>query len=561
MATPKLKKENGIVYTKPVVVDLILDIVGYTSDKELWNMRLLDPSYGEGAFLEVVVKRLLKALPEKDNNLKKIKDKLKKCIIGIEVNKENYHLGRERIRKVLKEFGFCKDDIDDLLNNWLIQEDFLLWKPNDNNIKGFDFIVGNPPYVRQELIEDNLIKKYRKLYSTIYDRADLYVPFIEHGLELLNSNGKLSFICSDRFTKNRYGKKLRKFIVNNYKIKYFIDMHKTNPFEEKVSVYPCIFVISSETYETEDTRTAILDSVSKEDCSKVKDYLLRGKTFDNSQSIKTHTFSNWFKSDEPWIINSEEVITLLRKIEEKFVQLEDDRHGIKVGIGVATGANDIYIINPSEVEIENEVLLPTISSREVSSGKIKWSGKYLINPYSKDGGLINLEQFPNLKKYFNLHKERILNRSVAKRSPKEKWFRTIDRIYQEVYNASKLLIPDIKGDNCIVKDNGDYYPRNNLYYMLPGNWDIDVLHSIMKSSIIKFFIWCYAVKMRGKYLRYQAQYLRKIHLPIFSNISNEEIKKLKSEHVKNNLKELDSVVASVFDLSSKELKTIRDLVV
>ena len=76
----------------------------------------------------------------------------------------------------------------------------------------FTHVVGNPPYVRQEAIPDVLMAEYRKHYKTIYDRADIYVPFIERSLELLAAGGELGFICANRWMKNKYGKKLRELV-------------------------------------------------------------------------------------------------------------------------------------------------------------------------------------------------------------------------------------------------------------------------------------------------------------------------------------------------------------
>lgn len=82
----------------------------------------------------------------------------------------------------------------EITGRWLLPGDFLLTALDDD----FDFVVGNPPYVRQELIPDALMAAYRKRYQTIYDRADLYIPFVERSLALLSATGQLGLICPDR---------------------------------------------------------------------------------------------------------------------------------------------------------------------------------------------------------------------------------------------------------------------------------------------------------------------------------------------------------------------------
>lgn len=129
-----------------------------------------------------------------------------------------------------------------LADQWLIRSDFLLASLPE----GFDTVVGNPPYVRQELIPDVLLAEYRTRYSTIYDRADLYIPFIERSLLSLSEGGHLGFICADRWMKNRYGGRLRQLIADRFHLKIFVDMVDTPAFNSEVIAYPAITVISRE---------------------------------------------------------------------------------------------------------------------------------------------------------------------------------------------------------------------------------------------------------------------------------------------------------------------------
>jgi hypothetical protein len=101
---------------------------------------------------------------------------------------------------------------------------------------------------------------------------------------------------------------------------------------------------------------------------------------------------------------------------------------------------------------------------------------------------------------------------VAKKAPAN-WFRTIDRVYPNLVSTPKLLIPDIAGANEVVFDNGRFHPHHNLYFVTSDHWDLEVLGGLLSSRVALFFVWSYAVKMRGGYLRFQAQYLRRIRLP------------------------------------------------
>src|SRR3546814_6244604 len=95
---------------------------------------------------------------------------------------------------MLVQAGINQGSAEGLCAEWLIRDDFLLCSLSAM----FDFVVGNPPYVRQERIPASLLAEYRRRYRTLYDRADLYVLFYERGLDLLAPGGRLGFICANR---------------------------------------------------------------------------------------------------------------------------------------------------------------------------------------------------------------------------------------------------------------------------------------------------------------------------------------------------------------------------
>lgn len=560
-----LQKAHGAVFTSPAVVDLILDLAGYTEDKPLYSYRLLDPAVGDGAFLIQAVSRLISSYEAHKGSLLGFEHELTDCIRGVEVNGEVLKTCRTELGFVLAKHGFPKQAQETLMDVWLVCDDFLLWDGDRdplardiNNSVGFDFVVGNPPYVRQELVPDVKMAAYRSLYSTIYDRADLYVPFIQHGLQLLNKGGVLAYICADRFMRNRYGKRLREYIVTNYQLRCVIDVHKTSPFADDVSAYPAIFVVANSDAPPSPTHIVSMDTIDPESCSIAKGMLLDGQELSGAHGVEGHKFATWVTGDAPWILESVEHHDVLRKIEARHPLIEDDVHGIKIGIGVATGADRVYIVNPDEqgLDVEPEVLLPLVTTKDIVSGHIQWGGQYVINPFLPDGSLIDLGQYPKLKRYFDLHGDVIRGRNVAKKSG-TKWYRTIDRIYPELLSRPKLLIPDVKADNHIVKDSGRYYPHHNLYYVLPGVWDIDALRAVLLSSVVRFFIWSYAVKMRGDFLRYQAQYLRRIRVPAADTISTDSLQALKAAASSGDRESLDRVVADIYGLTAADMDVIR----
>jgi hypothetical protein len=156
-------------------------------------------------------------------------------------------------------------------------------------------------------------------------------------------------------------------------------------------------------------------------------------------------------------------------------------------------------------------------TRDILTGSVKWRGLGVINPFDADGRLVALRNYPKLARYLEQHGAAIKARHVSKKNP-QAWYRTIDRIYPELVSVPKLLIPDIKGAAHIVYEPGELYPHHNLYFITSTQWDLHALQAVLLSDVTRAFIALYSTKMRGGYLRFQAQYLRRLRLPLWNNV-------------------------------------------
>ena len=235
-------EERGAIFTRKEVVDFILDLAGYTTDRPLHELRLLEPSFGDGDFLLPAVERLMESAKRLDVPAREICRLLSGAICGVELHAVTFAKTRTALICRLRTSGLAAAQAEELAGSWLRQGDFLLQEFGQE----FDIVVGNPPYVRQELIPDVLMAEYRARYSTIYDRADIYIPFIEHSLGQLTKGGVLGFICADRWMKNRYGGPLRKLVAGSYHLRTFVDMVDTPAFHSEVIAYPAITIIARE---------------------------------------------------------------------------------------------------------------------------------------------------------------------------------------------------------------------------------------------------------------------------------------------------------------------------
>ena len=498
-------EERAAIFTRREVVEFILDLMGYTSAIPLHEKRILEPSFGGGDFLLVVVERLLAAYGKQRMKYDPVAD-LRDCIRCVELHRESYESTRKQLGDLLLRERVSRTGVETLLDSWCLQGDFLL-EPFPGM---FSYVVGNPPYLRQEMIPPVLMAEYRRRFRTIYDRADIYVPFIERSLGLLEPGGVLGFICADRWMKNRYGGPLRRMVSEGYHLRYYVDMVDTPAFHSEVSAYPAITIIAREEQGT--TRLAHRPEVNRETLSKLSTEMA-GPTEALTEAVKE--VADVVIGDAPWILESFDQLAVVRRLEAAFPTLEEA--GCLVGIGVATGADKVFVAPYATLDVEPDRKLPLVTTKDIASGVVRWLGSGVVNPFRDDGGLVDLQQYPKLAAYLAEHEKVVRKRNVARNNP-HNWFRTIDRINPELARKPKLLIPDIKGGAHVVFEEGKLYPHHNLYHITTEEWDLRALRAVLLSGIARLFVSTYSTKMRGGFLRFQAQYLRRIRLPRWGDV-------------------------------------------
>ncbi len=482
--------ERGAVFTKPEVVDFMLDLAGYTADLPLWKLRLLEPSFGAGDFLLRAVDRLLASATRDRVGAEQLRD----ALCGVELHRQSFEDTANKTRAMLLAAGFSKAEASSLTAGWLVHADFLL-EPLTSD---FDLVIGNPPYVRQELIPAEMLAEYRRRYATLYDRADLYVPFMERSLRLLKSGGRMCFICSDRWMKNRYGGPLRAMITQDYAMRCYVDMVGTDAFQSDVVAYPAITLIAREKPQTK-PRIAHQPELSAPALAELCAALGgRSSRYGGTVTeLPAHP-----QGDEPWLLESDAQpsLELVRRLEAAFPTLEEA--GCSVGIGVATGADRIYIGPLDDLDVEDERKLPLVTTRDILTGSVQWRGLGVVNPFEEDGSLADFSRYPRFASFMRSHEDTLRKRHCAQRA-NGSWYRTIDRITPSLAALPKLLIPDIKGEANIVLDKGGFYPHHNLYYITSREWPLPALQRVLMSGIARLFVRAYSTKMRGGCLRFQ----------------------------------------------------------
>lgn len=468
--------QHGDVFTKPCVVEYMLDMVGYIAEKDLSCVSIMEPACGEGEYLISIIRRLAESAHRYGFNLN-------------EAYHRNIYATDLDTKKWLCCIQHIKERFPEIVNpeTQINNEDYLLAKH-----KPVDIVIGNPPYIRYEQIPKNKLEKYKGLFSTFFYRTDIYVLFFEHSLKQLKPGGKHCFICANRWMKNRYGKHLRELIAQQYHIHSIINMEGADAFDEVVLAYPAITYIEN---------THNRNSLQYAETTDIE--TLSSLSFRTLKPPHNEDWSNVFDTTSHG--------THFGLIEEQ---------GFKIGIGVATGADNLFISKSLKGQIEDELLIPSLNARDLQGNTLRWGGRYLLNPYDTNGKLISLNAYPKAKRYFEAHRERLSSRHKASKNPSA-WYGTIDKISPSLQSQPKILLPDISGNTYVFVDEGKFYPQHNIYYITGGTKEqLQLLAALLMSDFVRTQLSNVTNKMNGGYLRWQSQHLRKLHIPTISAISS-----------------------------------------
>lgn len=142
-----------------------------------------------------------------------------------------------------------------------------------------------------------------------------------------------------------------------------------------------------------------------------------------------------------------------------------------------------------------------------------------------DGTLVDLRDYPRLKGYLEKNEGRLRRRRVARDHP-DAWYRTLDKPDHSLMGKEMLLFPDMAARADPVYSDGSRYPHHNCYWMTSSEWDVRSLGGLMMSDVVESYVDAFGVKMRGSTLRFQAQYLRMVHIPHADEVDEETKREL-----------------------------------
>ena len=499
--------QHGEVFTRRWVVDLMLDMAGYAADKDLSRVRFVEPASGAGAFVLPALERLAASVRQHGGRLEDAIGSFR----SFEIQAKNLPVLRQHMERVLQRGRFSARTIDRFLGDAVVHRDYLLTNHEPGSA---DVVIGNPPYVRLEDLGETRHRAYKAVAPAMGGRADIFIGFFDVGLEALAPDGVCVFICADRWLRNSYGERLRKKVLDGYAVDTVLTIHDADAFESEVSAYPAITVIRRGAH----GRVCLADGdaqFSETQASRLLAWMSNGQKPLVESGVTADWLPTWFTTAESWPDASPGRIRWLEQLEASFPLIEDT--GVKVGIGVATGNDSVYVLKGDAIpDIEPERLLPLIVADDIRTGNFSPTGTILVNPWEA-GGLVALGDWPRFAEYMRTNEAELRKRHTAKGTD-DRWHKTIDRVNFDIIHKPKLLMQDMKAKTEPVFHPGGLYPHHNLYYLVSDAWDLETLGGLMLSAGVEAQVAAYCVKMRGKTLRFQAQYLRRVRVPAFDMI-------------------------------------------
>jgi adenine-specific DNA-methyltransferase len=539
-ATQDVQRINyGEVFTRRWVVDLILDLSGYTPEKDLAGLTVVEPACGSGAFLIALVERLIESAKRHGHKLVSTRN----AIIARDLQAHHVAKSRAVVRQALATAGIDSSQSQRLARRWIQQGDFLLNPPAE---KSADWVVGNPPYIRLEDVSPQLSNAYREACPAMGGRSDVYIGFYERGLATLREGGVLGFICADRWMRNAYGSSLRTLIGREYAVDAIVSMTAVDAFEDEVSAYPAITILRRGEQGTGPLIADAKPHFSADDARQLARVAASRRGQSRSSAFSASRMPRWFQGPTGWPHGSPAQLGAIAELEGRLPTLEDVNRKTRVGIGLASGADRVFITDDPGL-VESERLLPMAMVRDLTDGRMDWSGHYLINPWDEEG-LIDLDDWPATKAYLSKHEATLGKRHTSKKTGN--WHRTIDRVVSGLAQSPKLYLPDFKESLFPVLDPGETYPHHNLYWITSDEWDLEVLGGILLSDMANMFIDAYSVRMRGGYLRFQAQYLRRIRVPRPDQVDGRARRTLRSAFRSRDREKANHAALPLYDLSA-----------
>ena len=425
--------------------------------------------------------------------------------------------------------------------------------------KGFDVVIGNPPYVRHEQFKE--LKPYLKQRYTVYQgTADLYSYFIELGVDLLSDGGHFQYIVANKWMRANYGKPLREWLQKNVNINAIYDFGDLPVFEE-ATTYPCLLQLSK-------TKPAGLFSAAE----------IETLDFDHLENyLNEHRFDSDQTKLQPdgWALIDEKSQRLLDKLKKKGTPLGEYVDG-KIYRGLLTGLNEAFVIDEKtkdqlieEDQSSRELIKPFLAGRDIKRYQVPKTDNYLIlvkngqtNENRDEHGPWEWlsETYPAVANHLSKFEEKAKKRY----DQGQYWWELRACSYYDEFEAPKIMIPAIVKSANYAFDTKNMYSNDKTTIISKND---RFLLGVLNSKVSDFTIFNISSTKRGGYYEYKPMYIEQIPIIKPDDKSRKEIETTvqkildsKKQNPEANTTELeakiDKLVYELYGLSEEEIGVV-----
>ncbi|MFT7381118.1 MAG: adenine-specific DNA-methyltransferase [Roseivirga sp.] len=471
---------------------------------------------------------------------------------------------KAEIEKREKELNKLSTEIKEIESN-KIYENAFEWRfefpevlNHNGDFLGFDVVIGNPPYIRQEAFSAD--KPYlQQHYQTAAGTADLFVYFVERGMNVLAQNGQFIYILPNKWMRAGYGKKLRNW-VGQFSIESIVDFGDLPVFEE-ATTYPCIWHMSKTANAEPNFKASTIESLE----------------FD--VSLGAYVKENQFEVNQSllpengWTLVNDKIQRLLEKIKNQGTPLGEYVEG-KIFYGIKTGYNQAFVIDEATRKqlIEQdpksaEIIKPFLAGRDIKKYQQPKSDKYLILFKNGDtkkwfGDLDEEKAWGRLEEKFPSVSGFIKQFEVKAKARSDQghyWWELRACDYYDEFEKAKVMLPDISIRCEALYDEDNFYCVNTAYIM-PTLKKSDL--GLLNSSLVLFFYGNITQTIRGGYYRFIRQYLEQIPMVDSTSLESkvDQILSLKKANPQADTLalecEIDLMVYALYGLNEEEIKIV-----
>ncbi|EIM1006798.1 Eco57I restriction-modification methylase domain-containing protein [Campylobacter coli] len=473
-------------------------------------------------------------------------------------------------KEATKEFANLKKEYDNIFNlesnhpfEWRFEFPEIL--DDDGNFKGFDLIIGNPPYIKENDNKD-LFTNTKKL-RTYQGKMDIWYHFVGRGFDILKNNGYLAFIATNNWVTNSGAKKLRNIVLEESQILSLVDFSSFMVFDS-ASIQTMIMQFQKikppKNYEFHfakiTTQTPIYEDVIN---------LLKNEKTQNNEILSINLTPKKF-IDKTLNFTKSDYEELFNKIQKygKFYLEESE-----VAQGIVPAIDEAFVIKDKNVFSKNEQCFikeyyTGLSGKFYSS----FTDKYLIYLSNKNYSG-NLDDLPNLKQHFQKYKEILKESKIKYKTPNKPYF-YLHREREEKFfkKGEEKIISQVR---CIepifVYSNENFYGSRALFFIQTCRINLKYLTGVLNSKLIAFWL-KHKGKIQGNLFKIDKEPL--LNIPVVNiNSKNEklanklislvdEILKAKEQDKNANTQELEnkinSLVYKLYNLTEDEIKIIEN---